>query len=74
LTDAARSQHPQDEVTFVMSASERDALDRIASRMGLTPTEALRKALSAELVLHGLRAQGAVIEFRMPDETGGEIA
>jgi len=75
LIDDAQSQgHEHEEIALALSTSEHEALYRVASQMGLTPAETLRKALAAELRLHALRGEGAVIEFRMPDETRGEIA
>jgi hypothetical protein len=62
------------EVTLSLREDEREALERLASQLGLSPAATLRKALSTELFLQGLLSEGAVILYRQRDGTSGEIA
>jgi Ribbon-helix-helix protein, copG family len=65
---------PYVDVTFEVTREEYDALERLAADLGIPVADALRQALADELAIRGLLAEGAVIRYRMPDGSGGEIA
>ena len=61
------------EVTFEITPEEHEALVALAGDLGVPVAEALRQALTDELFIRGLIAEGASITYLMPDGSGGEI-
>jgi hypothetical protein len=61
------------EVKFRLRDNELRALQEHADSLGIPAEEAVRRALATELFFQALLAEGAVISYRKPDGSTGEV-